>query len=543
MTELQSSPVNDKPGLDGLFPELKRPESSARPRMTDAMTSSPLFARAPISQRLVPPPPSIRTKSAPPPPPAAVRPPVIEEVTPIEPAEEDYSDEGPTVLRTSPLIGAPISARPQLASAPRPSAPIAPPPSRHAAAPLSATKLPPVPTPPPSLRSAPMPPSQRAASKPTQSAAKLPPIPMPPSSLRNAMPSPPPTSAPLAAPVDVDDEAETTAPPTVQPAEQKRDSFAPAAMLAATAAASNSYVPPVAPPKPARPLSALETIPASRYHSLAPQVLSQSVMPPAPQKRSGLGLLFAAAATLGLAAVAGFFALGGVNALGLGHGTGSLAVTAAGPGSAALDGVRVLVDGTVACETSPCELGNLSAGTHFVTVEAKGFAKTAARAVSVEKNGAAALDVELVPEQTTAPVAAKPETDIAPAIATPEPVAKTEPTPAAPVAQPKSAPAAKSERVEKKVASTTKKEAAKEDSTPKKTETAAQPAAMGTLNINSIPVANVVLDGRPMGSTPLVGLSVAPGPHSVVFIHPEKGRKASGTTVKAGSTSTVAVRF
>jgi hypothetical protein len=361
---------------------------------------------------------------------------------------------------------------------------------------------------------------------------------VPPSSLRNlAPPSPPPTSAPLAAPLD--DEAETTAPPTVQPSERKRDSFAPAAMLAATAAAQNHYVPPAAPPKPARPLSALETIPASRYHhSLAPQVLSQSVPPPAPQKR-GFGLLFAAAAALGLAAVAGFFALGGAKTLGLSGGTGSLAVTAAGPGSAALDGVRVLVDGAVVCEKSPCELGDLKTGTHFVTVEANGYTKTAARAVSIEKNGTAALDVELVPEQAAKPAEAKLEA--APATATPEPEAKVVTT-EAPTA-PRSAPVAKTARVEKKVASTSKKETAKSDKAEKKPEAAAQPAAMGTLNINSIPVANVVLDGRPMGSTPLVGLSVSPGPHSVVFVHPEKGRKAAGTTVHAGGTSTVAVRF
>src|SRR6185295_2736946 len=33
----------------------------------------------------------------------------------------------------------------------------------------------------------------------------------------------------------------------------------------------------------------------------------------------------------------------------------------------------------------------------------------------------------------------------------------------------------------------------------------------GKLNINSIPTANVVLDGRPVGRTPVVGLSVTPG--------------------------------
>ena len=65
----------------------------------------------------------------------------------------------------------------------------------------------------------------------------------------------------------------------------------------------------------------------------------------------------------------------------------------------------------------------------------------------------------------------------------------------------------------------------------------------GTLNINSIPVSKVLLDGRPLGSTPKVGISVSAGSHTVTFIHPEKGRKSLSVTVKAGQTKTAAVKF
>ncbi len=65
----------------------------------------------------------------------------------------------------------------------------------------------------------------------------------------------------------------------------------------------------------------------------------------------------------------------------------------------------------------------------------------------------------------------------------------------------------------------------------------------GTLNINSIPVSNVVLDGVPRGSTPKIGLKVAPGKHTVVFIHPQHGRKVTSVNVQPGQTATAAVRF
>lgn len=72
---------------------------------------------------------------------------------------------------------------------------------------------------------------------------------------------------------------------------------------------------------------------------------------------------------------------------------------------------------------------------------------------------------------------------------------------------------------------------------------AAAPSGQATLNINSIPVSNVILNGRPLGPTPKVGVSVSPGSHTVVFVHPEHGRKVRAVTVQAGQTATAAVRF
>ena len=74
-------------------------------------------------------------------------------------------------------------------------------------------------------------------------------------------------------------------------------------------------------------------------------------------------------------------------------------------------------------------------------------------------------------------------------------------------------------------------------------EKPAAPSGKGTININSIPVSNVILDGKPLGATPKVGVSVTPGPHTVIFVHPEHGRKAKSVNVEAGKTASAVVRF
>jgi serine/threonine-protein kinase len=65
----------------------------------------------------------------------------------------------------------------------------------------------------------------------------------------------------------------------------------------------------------------------------------------------------------------------------------------------------------------------------------------------------------------------------------------------------------------------------------------------GTLNLTSVPVSNVILDGRPLGATPKMNVSVTPGTHTVIFVHAEHGRKAKSVTVAAGKTVPVVVKF
>jgi hypothetical protein len=62
------------------------------------------------------------------------------------------------------------------------------------------------------------------------------------------------------------------------------------------------------------------------------------------------------------------------------------------------------------------------------------------------------------------------------------------------------------------------------------------------LNFNSIPSSNVILDGKPLGPTPK-SASVDPGMHTVIFVHPEKGRKAKGVNATAGKTISVVAKF
>jgi serine/threonine-protein kinase len=64
----------------------------------------------------------------------------------------------------------------------------------------------------------------------------------------------------------------------------------------------------------------------------------------------------------------------------------------------------------------------------------------------------------------------------------------------------------------------------------------------GTLNINSIPASNVLLDGRPIGKTPRLGVSVSAGSHTVIFVY-EGNRQVKSVTATAGKTSTVVHRF
>jgi hypothetical protein len=82
---------------------------------------------------------------------------------------------------------------------------------------------------------------------------------------------------------------------------------------------------------------------------------------------------------------------------------------------------------------------------------------------------------------------------------------------------------------------------------PAKTTTASTAladATQGLLNISSVPPSQIILNGRPLGSTPKTGITV-PGDslQTIVFVHPKMGRRRAQKFVPAGKERTVSIRF
>jgi len=65
---------------------------------------------------------------------------------------------------------------------------------------------------------------------------------------------------------------------------------------------------------------------------------------------------------------------------------------------------------------------------------------------------------------------------------------------------------------------------------------------LGALDVSSNSPAGLVLDGRPLGKAPLV-VQLPSGPHTVVFVHPERGRMSVTVNVRAGRTTTASANF
>jgi hypothetical protein len=76
-----------------------------------------------------------------------------------------------------------------------------------------------------------------------------------------------------------------------------------------------------------------------------------------------------------------------------------------------------------------------------------------------------------------------------------------------------------------------------------KTATSAVTVPNGSLSVNALPWANVTIDGRDVGTTPLANLSVPIGTHEVVWHHPEMGERRRSVTVTARTPVRIGVDF
>jgi hypothetical protein len=197
-------------------------------------------------------------------------------------------------------------------------------------------------------------------------------------------------------------------------------------------------------------------------------------------------------------------------------------VSATDPGGNLITDATVFVDGAARCQSLPCAF-DLEKGTHWVSVSADGYHAPPARAVASDADGPRQIEFVLAQREAVAAVQAAPPMSFAPdaaaASAEPEPI----PTPVV-------APAPRTKPARKRAAAAPA------------VVTGIGSSGSALLNINSIPASNVVLDGRPLGRTPKIGVRVAPGAHTVVFID-GKRRVVRGTRVSAGKTAVVAARF
>jgi hypothetical protein len=233
--------------------------------------------------------------------------------------------------------------------------------------------------------------------------------------------------------------------------------------------------------------------------------------------------------------------------------SGTLEVSASGPHGRALPSVEIYVDSVKRCSTSHCRIEDLRDGVHIVEAKSPGYVAMAGKAVKIEAGEEIPFDLELdegaqsSPSEAPAPAKAEEKQPEEPAerAAREDDPGQHEHTTSIEDLK----PAGEEARVENKPSAPpannelARKLAGAAPSEPTPAAPAQPQAGMATLNINSIPASRVVVDGRPLGQTPKVGLKLPPGAHTVVFIHPEHGRKVQRVTLQAGQAQTASVRF
>ena len=65
----------------------------------------------------------------------------------------------------------------------------------------------------------------------------------------------------------------------------------------------------------------------------------------------------------------------------------------------------------------------------------------------------------------------------------------------------------------------------------------------GSININAVPWAEVWINGKSVGETPIGNLTLPLGEHEIVFRHPQLGEQRRRATVRLDSVTRVSVNL
>jgi hypothetical protein len=214
---------------------------------------------------------------------------------------------------------------------------------------------------------------------------------------------------------------------------------------------------------------------------------------------------------------------------------GHLRIEAKDEGGAAVDRAEIFVDGQKVCDATPCIMRNISPGVRTIKVVIADGRMSEAIQEDVRPGEESSITIPVARAAAARPMSSREK---------PTPAAS--PMPAESQAQSASverpSPAAPSSPVTAQSTSLLPA-TSKPTSTSAPASSASASAESGMLNINSIPVAKIVLDGRALGNTPRLGVVVSAGSHTIQFIHAQLGKRSVTVTVKAGETKTASTKF
>jgi hypothetical protein len=192
----------------------------------------------------------------------------------------------------------------------------------------------------------------------------------------------------------------------------------------------------------------------------------------------------------------------------------------------------------------------------------RGRARSTKRAAAVAAIAAALAAAFFGVKRGVAPISA-PSREVAAAIPAPEPQAQPEAVPADPIAaaaaiptpetpEPTPSPSPAATEHPSKMAKVSPPADNHKDAQPSASDRAelaaialqvgAPKAAACTMNFNTIPPSRITLDGRDLGMTPKLGVSVPPGTHVVTFAN-AGGKKVTSAPCKPGEQKTVSMRL
>jgi hypothetical protein len=199
---------------------------------------------------------------------------------------------------------------------------------------------------------------------------------------------------------------------------------------------------------------------------------------------------------------------------------------------------RVSVDGQDR-GTAPMLVMGLAPGAHALTITLQGY-ETFEQPVLLVQNQVSTIEPMLTPQATKepepAPIAVA---DLRPTSKKFGGTTKAAYAAPAPTTKPLSVVLAENMAAERQASGT----AATPPASPlPPTSDLPSPSDKGKLSISSNPPAAVVVDGRPLGRSPRT-VDLPAGAHTVVFIHPQEGRRSVSVNVIPGRETSASVEF